>query len=592
MPNLVRLDGDLLSSSKLEAACAWIDAGAKVVALHGIAANGRCECGHDNCQSPGKHPIAAEFPRGQHSATDSKQKITGALKTHPNANLGVVLPENIIVLDVDGPKGRKTYEMLNLPNTATVKTGRGTHHYFRTDRPLPKKKLRLEGIDIKDGESGYIVVPPSKHHSGNHYRLKPRSIAKITALPPRFLDAIAPKQSRTASFDPHGTVTKGGRNNALTSYAGYFRFKGLSGKTLEHVLTAVNRAICSPPLDNDEVAHIARSVGNYEAGFENAFGSLADVEEQEVQFLAYPYIVKGATTVLDGNMGQGKSTFTAALAAAVTTGKPPPFLPTIEQGSVLFLSAEDDPARVLKPRLVENGADVSKVRYQEKVFSLDANGMMMLRQEIEAHRPALVVIDPIIAYMDADTDGNKANDTMRFMVELDLIAREYDVSILIVRHLRKAKADNAMHQGIGSIAISARVRSGLILGIHPHDPTKRAIAHAKANYSEKGPTIVFELCSQEKGRPPVVTWHDADPDLSEDDLLAKPPGTIGRPREERDFAKDFLREALSKGPVEKNKLNQIASTRSITPETLRRAADDMNIVKRRGKSGRSMWSLP
>ncbi|MDH4415150.1 MAG: bifunctional DNA primase/polymerase [Rhizobium sp.] len=592
MPNLVRIDGDLLSSSRLEAACAWIDAGAKIVALHGIAANGRCECGNASCQSPGKHPITAEFRNGHKSATDSKQKITRVLKSHPNANLGVVLPENILVLDVDGPKGRKTYETLNLPNTATVRTGRGTHHYFRIDRPLPKKKMRLEGIDIKDGKSGYIVVPPSRHHSGKQYHMKLGNVGKIARLPPTFLDILKPKQSRTASFEMPGSVTKGGRNNALTSYAGYFRFKGLSGSALERVLATVNRVICSPPLDDEEVADIARSVSNYEAGFENAFGSLADVEEQEVQFLAYPYIVKGATTVLDGNMGQGKSTFTAALAAAVTTGKPPPFLTTIEEGGVLFLSAEDDPARVLKPRLVENGADISKVRYQEKVFSLDTNGMMMLRQEIEAHRPALVVIDPIIAYMDADTDGNKANDTMRFMVELDLIAREYDVSILIVRHLRKAKADNAMHQGIGSIAISARVRSGLILGIHPHDPTKRAIAHAKANYSEKGPTLVFELRSQEKGRPPVVIWHDADPDLSEDDLLAKPPGTIGRPSEERDFAKDFLRETLSKGPVEKNKLDQMASTRSITPETLRRAADDMNIVKRRGKSGRSMWSLP
>lgn len=592
MPNLVRIDGDLLSSSKIRAACAWIDAGGKTVALYGIAANGRCACGKENCKSPGKHPIAAEFPKGQHSATRSKQKITRVLKAHPTANLGVVLPENILVLDVDGPKGRKTFAMLDLPETATISTGRGTHHYFRTDRPLPQKKQRLEGIDIKDRNSGYIVVPPSMHHSGKHYRKKLRSIAKIAALPPRFIDDLKPKPSRSVNFDPPGTVTKGGRNNTLTSYAGYFRFKGLNGAALEQVLAALNRAICSPPLDDDEVGHIARSIGNYEAGFENAFGSLADVEEQDVQFLAYPYIVRGATTVLDGNMGQGKSTFTAALAAAVTTGKPPPFLTTIEQGSVLFLSAEDDPARVLKPRLVENGADVSKVRYQEKVFSLDANGMMMLRQEIEVHRPALVVIDPIIAYMDADVDGNKANDTMRFMVELDLIAREYDVSILIVRHLRKAKADNAMHQGIGSIAISARVRSGLILGIHPHDPTKRAIAHAKANYSEKGPTIVFELRSQEKGRPPVVIWHAADSDISEDDLLAKAPGTMGRPSEERDFAKDFLRDALSKGPVEKNKLDQIASTRSISSQTLRRAADDMNIVKERSKSGQSVWSLP
>ena len=203
-----------------------------------------------------------------------------------------------------------------------------------------------------------------------------------------------------------------------------------------------------------------------------------------------------------------------------------------------------------------------------------------------------MVIDPIIAYMDAGVDGNKANDTMRFMVELDLIAREYDVSILIVRHLRKAKAENAMHQGIGSIAISARVRSGLMLGIHPEDPEMRVIAHSKANYSEKGPTIVFELKNNGKNRPPTLIWHDVDPNISEDDVLMKPPSALGRPSQERDFAKQFLRDVLSNGPVEKVKLDSMASARSITPETMRRAADDMNIIKKRGDGGKSVWSLP
>ena len=217
--------------------------------------------------------------------------------------------------------------------------------------------------------------------------------------------------------------------------------------------------------------------------------------------------------------------------------------------------------------------------------------MTMLRQEIEAHRPALVVIDPIIAYMDSGIDGNSANDTMHFMVELDGIAREYDVSILIVRHLRKAKADNAMHQGIGSIAISARVRSGLILGIHPDDKDKRAIVHAKANYSKEGPAIVFTLDGSKEGRPPVVRWHDVDPAMTTDDLLMKPESTRGRPSSERDFAKDFLREALANGPVEKKKLDHKASARSISPETLRRAGEEMKIAKTRD-NGRSVWSLP
>lgn len=170
-----------------------------------------------------------------------------------------------------------------------------------------------------------------------------------------------------------------------------------------------------------------------------------------------PYILRGALTVLDGNMGQGKSTFTCAIAAAVTTGQPPLFVDKIEEGPVLFMSAEDDPSRVLKPRLMQAGADVSKVRYQEEPFTLDERGLILLRLELAANTSALVVIDPIIAFMKEDADGNKATETMHFMVQIDQLAREFDTAILIVRHLRKARADHVAHQGIGSISISARV---------------------------------------------------------------------------------------------------------------------------------------
>ena len=89
--------------------------------------------------------------------------------------------------------------------------------------------------------------------------------------------------------------------------------------------------------------------------------------------------------------------------------------------------------------------------------------------------------------MQEGSNGNNATETMHFMIQLDQLARDFDTAILIVRHLRKSRADHAMHQGIGSISISARVRSGLILAPHPDNPKKRAIVHAKSNYSEPAP---------------------------------------------------------------------------------------------------------
>jgi hypothetical protein len=501
----------------------------------------------------------------------------------------VILPSGIVALDVDGIEGVATFKGLNLPSTLSVRTGRGMHHYFSAPQPIPKRKSTLDHIDIKDDQSGYIVVPPSRHHSGKQYRWQKISVP-VASLPTTFVEALARPARVTVQFGGEAAFKAGGRNSELTKIAGSLRFRGLSGSAIAGALQAINAAACAPPLDADEVDRIASSVGRYEAGSESAFGWLDDVEESDPKFLAYPYIVKGALTVLDGNMGQGKSTFTCAIAAAVTTGKPPPFIQEIEMGSVLFMSAEDDASRVLKPRLIKAGADTSKVRYQEEPFSLDERGLTILRHELAVNTPALVVIDPIIAFMKEGADGNKATETMHFMVQIDQLAKEFDTAILIVRHLRKARADSPMHQGIGSISISARVRSGLILAPHPDDPQKRAVAHAKANYTELGPTIVFEMQNTGPRSHPRLIWHPSDPSLNAEMLLAPPEQERGRPPRERDTAAVWLESVLRKGPAKKAELDALAEKVGISLGTLRRAGDALRVIK--SKDGKeSVWSL-
>ncbi|MGR3703792.1 MAG: bifunctional DNA primase/polymerase [Paracoccaceae bacterium] len=585
-----RFEDGMASSSPTTAALAWAQVGAKIIALHGIDENNACTCGRPKCKSPGKHPIAKEFPNGQHSAISDHAAIKRVFAAYPYANLAIVPPEGLVILDVDGPEGRKTFRTLNLPLTLSVRSGRGTHRYFQTSEILPRKRKKLSGIDIKDAAGGYIVVPPSKHHSGKQYSWLHTS-KEIADLPESFFSSVAPKETKSVQVEFGGALKAGNRNNELTKIAGSLRFRGLEETAIAAALQAINERACHPPLDADEVDRIASSVSKYDVGHENAFGWLGDVEESVPQFLAYPYIVKGAVTVLDGNMGQGKSTFTCALAAAVTTGTPPPFVKEIDKGTVLFMSAEDDPSRVLKPRLLKAKADVSKVRYQEEPFSLDERGLTLLRLELASNTPALVVIDPIIAFMKEGADGNKATETMHFMVQIDQLAREFDTAILIVRHLRKARADHAMHQGIGSISISARVRSGLILAPHPGNPRKRAVAHAKSNYSEPGPTIVFEMESSGPRSHPTVIWHPCEPDLTAADILATPEAERGRPPKQRDTATDWLESMLRRGPLKKTVLDARAKKEGITNSTLRRAGEALNVAK--SKDGRaSVWSLP
>jgi hypothetical protein len=91
---------------------------------------------------------------------------------------------------------------------------------------------------------------------------------------------------------------------------------------------------------------------------------------------------------------------------------------------------------------------------------------------------------------------------MHFMNELDQLAREFNTTVLVVRHLRKGDSNDALYRGLGSIAIAARVRSIMLLGRHPEEPDVRALAHVKSNYAPPGPTILFDLDTRHDGRHP------------------------------------------------------------------------------------------
>jgi hypothetical protein len=262
----------------------------------------------------------------------------------------------------------------------------------------------------------------------------------------------------------------------------------------------------------------------------------------------------------------------------------------LESGRVLVLSAEDDPARVLKPRFIAHGATLNLIRFQQKLFTLDTKGLGLLRSEIEAHRPRLVIIDPLIAYMDAAVDLHRANETMQFMNELDQLAREFDTTMLIVRHLRKGDSNDALYRGLGSIAIAARVRSILLLGPHPDDPEVRVLAHVKSNYARSGPAVLFDL-TDARGGQPRIRWLGIDEELGPEHLLNRPPRERGRPDDVREEAKELLRGLLSSGEKLKSQIEEAAEGRAISRMTLRRAAEDLQIRKFK-KDGSAYWALP
>ena len=75
-----------------------------------------------------------------------------------------------------------------------------------------------------------------------------------------------PARAKPSSTPTEKRIVEGGRNASLARLAGKLRRDGLSSLSIETALLETNRERCQPPLDDDEVRAIARSIGRYPAG--------------------------------------------------------------------------------------------------------------------------------------------------------------------------------------------------------------------------------------------------------------------------------------------------------------------------------------
>ena len=85
---------------------------------------------------------------------------------------------------------------------------------------------------------------------------------------------------------------------------------------------------------------------------------------------------------------------------------------------VLMMSAEDDYAQVLIPRLIKLGANRDNIAIPETQFTLDAQGAKWLGEEMRDFAATVVFIDPIVYYAGGKMDMNKANEVRAMMETL------------------------------------------------------------------------------------------------------------------------------------------------------------------------------
>ena len=90
--------------------------------------------------------------------------------------------------------------------------------------------------------------------------------------------------------------------------------------------------------------------------------TMSDIPAEDVRWLWRPYLPRGKITIIQGDPGDGKTTFVLALTALLTRGLPMSGGGAAAQPmNVIYQTAEDGLADTVRPRLDAMGADCSRV---------------------------------------------------------------------------------------------------------------------------------------------------------------------------------------------------------------------------------------
>ena len=222
--------------------------------------------------------------------------------------------------------------------------------------------------------------------------------------------------------------------------------------------------------------------------------SMSEINAEEVQWLWYPYIPLGKLTILQGDPGEGKTSFILAVIAALTRGEP---LPECERAAepmnVIYQTAEDGLADTIKPRLESAGADCTRVLVidegKRELTLCDAR----LEEAIRRTAAKLIVLDPLQAYLGSDVDMHRANEVRPVLKRLSVMAERTQCAVILIGHMNKAQGLKSGYRGLGSIDFRASARSVLIVGRLKSGDTLRIVAQDKNSLAPEGAAIAFEL---------------------------------------------------------------------------------------------------
>lgn len=418
----------------------------------------------------------------------------------------------LVIIDLDSEEAiRLFYEKFGAPQTRIVKTPRGRHLYYKAPAGLdlgPSTDL-FPGIDVRAGES-YAILPPSVTDGGRYEWANDLPIAD---MPEDIVALLKAKQTDQRIIPPGERIKEGTRNDTLFNRALLLVRAGMDNATIRICIHAIAVEQADGIITDREIDNLITSARTYakrhphadendEAPSQIRTVCFADMPAPEaVDWVDGEHLhgrfPLGELTMIYGDPGVGKGSITVSLISEITaTG-----------GRVLISSPEDDPVRVIKPRLIAAGADLRRVSI---IDSVRPTGAMSIDLATEHDRiitaaveygATVIVLDPISEHLNADVKNER--DNREALGPYLQACREHRIATIAVGHTNRTAGGSGYMRAGGSSALYKIARSAFIAGHVPapaeDGDAKRnvALAHGKTNLGKKMPTLIYQIDTEE-----------------------------------------------------------------------------------------------
>jgi len=456
------------------------------------------------------------------------------------------------------------------PKVKWAESGKGHAHWYGLD-----KVTALGGSDL------YIVNgEPSVWACFQEGIPAVCPCGEGTKVKPEMLEAL--KSSGFPQFKVVFDLDAAGRKGAI-AMVNALKKDGLSAEALELPAELGSKA---------DVDDLHRSVGPalkaVLSGLEPLpLGTISDspfirvstIETQQVDWLWEPYVAREMINIFQGHSETGKTWAAMELAARMT-----------RMGhNVVFGTKEDSWEYTLKPRFEKLGgypenlyAFKDTISINGKTCPLFLDNLYAIEDKIKEIAPALIILDPLSAWLGTSINMNSANEVWGPLGSLLSLASSTKAAILLVQHLNKAKGAKALHDGQGSVAINGSARNVMLFG--EAQTGRHAMVHIKCSVAKKGKSLGYEITDD--GFRWIGESSLKAADLRENELGADELSAL-------DSAKKFITEHLADGPqpIEPMVARWIKET-GHSYRTLDRGSRALGVITNKGWAGKGTWSLP